>query len=179
MSGDLAVRLGRCPSTLLEYWLMTDSEPIPDPDSGVGSDDSPVEPRLFTVAEAAEVTGLSRKVITGRMDRETLRVVRDESGTRRVPRAELVRAGLLDPSHPAESDDESPGHPGELVRWQDLYEREYAARVDAEAAAGELRVQLAAIANAGPIRAMRLRRQLRAMSATDTPLEAPPALRTA
>lgn len=141
---------------------MTDSEPDLQPDS----DNSPTEPRLLTPAEAAAATGLARKVITGRMDRGTLRVVRDESGTRRVPRAELIRAGLLDASHPGESPDKSASRPGELVRWEDLYERE---RAKAEALAEserELYAQLAAIANAGPIRALRLRRQLRTMPAT-------------
>jgi len=143
-----------------------DPEVNSKPDSG----DSPAEPRrLLTVAEAAEVTGLSRKVITGRMDRGTLRVVRDESGTRRVPRGELLRVGLLATSHPGESGAESPSHPGELVIWRDLYERE---RAKAEALADserELYAQLAAIANAGPIRALRLRRQLRVVSASDMP----------
>jgi hypothetical protein len=113
------------------------------------------------------------------MDRGTLRVVRDESGTRRVPRAELVRAGLLSASHPGESPDKSASHPGELVRWEDLYERE---RAKAEALAEserELYAQLAAIANAGPIRALRLRRQLRTVSATDASLDAASGFRTA
>jgi hypothetical protein len=154
---------------------MTDSEPDPQADS----DDSPREPRLLSPAEAAAATGLARKAITGRMDRGTLRVVRDESGTRRVPRAELVRAGLLNASHPGESPDKSASHPGELVRWEDLYERE---RAKAEALAEserELYAQLAAIANAGPIRALRLRRQLRTVSATDASLDAASGFRTA
>jgi hypothetical protein len=152
---------------------VTGPEPTPNRDS----EESSVESRLLTVAEAAAVTGLTRKVITGRMDRGTLRVVKDDSGTRRVPRAELQRAGLLDQSHPAESVTESRG---ELVIWRDLYERERQEHEDtrdqltdradeerrrgdqAEAAAAELREQLAAITNAGPIRAMRLRRALRA-----------------
>ncbi len=144
---------------------MTDSLPDSLPDS----EDSPPEPRLLTVAEAAEITGLTRKVITGRMDRGTLRVVRDEAGTRRVPRAELLRAGLLAPSHPGKSGSESPGHPGELVIWRDLYERERVERAAAEAQAVELRVTLAELASAGPIRALRLRRALRAISADDPP----------
>ncbi len=152
---------------------MTDPDPTPTPDSA----GSLAESRLLTVAEAAAATGLSRKVITGRMDRGTLRVVKDDLGTRRVPRAELQRTGLLDASHPAESPNESRG---ELVIWRDLYERERQEHDDtrerltdradeerrrgdqAEASAAELRAQLAAIANAGPIRAMRLRRALRA-----------------
>ena len=123
--------------------------------------DSSTPGRLLTPVEAAQATGLSRKQITGRMDRGSLRVIKDAEGTRRVPRAELVRVGLLavdgSPSHPAESDDSA----GELVIWRDLYERERQERADAEAERAELQTQLVAIANAGPIRAMRLRRQAR------------------
>jgi hypothetical protein len=134
-------------------------------DSPADSVDSSTPGRLLTPAEAAQATGLSRKQITGRMDRGSLRVIKDAEGTRRVPRAELVRAGFLaddgSPSHPAESPNESGDSTGELVIWRDLYERERQERADAEAERAELQTQLAAIANAGPIRAMRLRRQVR------------------
>lgn len=50
--------------------------------------------RTYTVSEAAEVTGLSRKAISRRIERGSLRsLVRN--GRRRIPRSELVRAGLL------------------------------------------------------------------------------------
>jgi excisionase family DNA binding protein len=50
--------------------------------------------RTYTIAEAAEVTGLSRKAISRRVERGSLRsLVRN--GRRRIPRSELVRAGLL------------------------------------------------------------------------------------
>lgn len=50
--------------------------------------------RTYTIAEAAEATGLSRKAIARRIERGSLQsVLRD--GRRRVPRSELVRAGLL------------------------------------------------------------------------------------
>lgn len=50
--------------------------------------------RTYTITEAAEVTGLSRKAIARRVERGSLRsVVRN--GRRRIPRSELVRAGLL------------------------------------------------------------------------------------
>jgi excisionase family DNA binding protein len=50
--------------------------------------------RTYTITEAAELTGLSRKAIARRVERGSLRsVVRN--GRRRIPRAELVRAGLL------------------------------------------------------------------------------------
>jgi excisionase family DNA binding protein len=51
--------------------------------------------RTYTITEAADVTGLSRKAIARRVERGSLRsVVRN--GRRRIPRSELVRAGLLD-----------------------------------------------------------------------------------
>jgi excisionase family DNA binding protein len=50
--------------------------------------------RTYTVSEAAEVTGLSRKALSRRIERGSLRsLVRN--GRRRIPRSELVRAGLL------------------------------------------------------------------------------------
>jgi hypothetical protein len=140
---------------------------IDDPNIDLAADpgDSPTPGRLLTPAAAAQATGLSRKQITGRMDRGSLRVIKDAEGTRRVPRAELVRVGLLavdgSPSHSLESPNESGDSAGELVIWRDLYERERQERADAEAERAELQNQLAAIANAGPIRAMRLRRQVR------------------
>ena len=51
--------------------------------------------RTFTISEAAEITGVSRKAIARRVERGSLRsVVRN--GRRRIPRSELVRAGLLE-----------------------------------------------------------------------------------
>ena len=50
--------------------------------------------RTYTIAEAAELTGLSRKAIARRIERGSLRsLVRN--GRRLVPRSELVRAGLV------------------------------------------------------------------------------------
>ncbi len=50
--------------------------------------------RTYTISEAAEVTGLSRKAISRRIERGSLRsLVRN--GRRRIPRSELVRAGIL------------------------------------------------------------------------------------
>jgi excisionase family DNA binding protein len=65
--------------------------------------------RTYTITEAAELTGLSRKAIARRVERGSLRsVVRN--GRRRIPRSELARAGLLgeDETWPRESD---PGAP--------------------------------------------------------------------
>jgi hypothetical protein len=51
--------------------------------------------RTYTVSEAAELTGLSRKAVARRIERVSLRCeVRD--GRRRIPLAELVRAGLVE-----------------------------------------------------------------------------------
>lgn len=48
----------------------------------------------FTIAEAAEAVGITKKAMRNRVDRGHVRaVLRD--GVRRIPRAELVRAGLL------------------------------------------------------------------------------------
>ena len=50
--------------------------------------------RTYTIAEAAELVGLSRKAVARRVERGSLRsVVRD--GRRLIPRSELVRTGLL------------------------------------------------------------------------------------
>jgi len=129
-------------------------------------------PRLLTIAQAAVESGLSAKAIARRIERGTLRAVHDEQGRRVVPRTELDRAGLLG------SGEE--GHPGgELVLWRDLYEREREEREDLAARERELRDQLVAIANAGPIRALRLRRQARQQLAAAVDDTSPPASETA
>lgn len=51
--------------------------------------------RTYTIAEAADLVGLSRKAVARRVERGSLRsVVRN--GRRLIPRSELVRVGLLD-----------------------------------------------------------------------------------
>jgi excisionase family DNA binding protein len=65
--------------------------------------------RTYTITEAAELTGTSRKAIARRVERGSLRsVVRN--GRRRIPRSELVRAGLLaEPErHPRDGDPATP-----------------------------------------------------------------------
>ncbi|MDQ4019682.1 MAG: helix-turn-helix domain-containing protein, partial [Actinomycetota bacterium] len=50
--------------------------------------------RTYTIAEASELTRLSRKALARRVERGSLRsVVRN--GRRLIPRSELVRAGLV------------------------------------------------------------------------------------
>lgn len=152
--------------------MITDDSPAPQIDpAGVPltpeADPSGV-PRLLTISEAASATGLSRKALTRRIERGSLRAVKDERGRRVVPRGELERAELLN-SDGSPGDEGSPG--GELVIWRDLYEHERQEREEADAHARELEHDLIAIANAGPIRALRLRRQLRAKLAESRPSE--------
>jgi excisionase family DNA binding protein len=50
--------------------------------------------RTYTISEAAELTGLTRKAIARRVERGSIRsLVRN--GRRRIPHSELLRAGLL------------------------------------------------------------------------------------
>lgn len=130
-------------------------DPSPAPETSPSG--APREPqRLLTISEAATATRLSRKALTRRIERGTLRSVKDPQGRRVVPRGELERAGLL-------GEAVAQGSPaGELVIWRDLYERERQEREQSDARAQDLERELVAIANAGPIRALRLRRRLRA-----------------
>lgn len=128
-----------------------DTSPAPTPES-----DPTGVPRLLTISQAASLTGLSRKALARRIERGTLRSVKDAEGRHVVPRGELERAQLI-------GVDGKPGNPGgELVLWRELYERERQEREQMAGRAQELERELVAIANAGPIRAMRLRRHLRA-----------------
>ena len=136
--------------------------PDPAPPSDVADHDPAEPPRLLTLVEAAELTGLSAKALARRVERGTLRAVHDDQGRRVVPRAELDRVGLLHRGSPAgEPDAPRGGHAGELVIWRDLAEQRGEALIAAAARERELRDDLVAIANAGPIRALRLRRALR------------------
>ncbi len=111
--------------------------------------------RLLTIADAASATGISKKALARRIERGTLRAVHDDEGRRVVPRSELVRAGLLD-------EDGSPVQPGgAVVVWKGLYERERQEHEVSRRREKELELELAAIVNAGPFRALKLRRRLR------------------
>jgi excisionase family DNA binding protein len=66
--------------------------------------------RTYTVTEAAELVGLSRKAISRRVDRGSLRsVVRN--GRRLIPRSELERAGLLPEGGAARGSGAASGEP--------------------------------------------------------------------
>ena len=52
-------------------------------------------PNTLTTSEAAELVGLTPKAIKNRLDRGQLQYIL-KAGSRRIPVAELVRAGLLD-----------------------------------------------------------------------------------
>src|ERR1700749_3141366 len=82
----------------------------------------------FTFAEAAEVTGVSKKALRNRVYRGNLQaVLRD--GVRRIPRSELERAGLLTSSSDAsdvssEVPLETAGETGMLNELLSLLERQ-------------------------------------------------------
>lgn len=138
----------------------------------------------YTTAEAARLTGTSVRALRKRIERGTLRAARADDGWR-IPRSELERAGLrIGP--PAAAVDVV-RELAETIRRQ---ERELAAlralpakieqhrhtlaaldnerqeahlrAADSDAEALRLRCELDRIAAAGPIRALRLRRELRA-----------------
>jgi excisionase family DNA binding protein len=84
--------------------------------------------RTYTISEAADLTGMSRKAIARRVERGSLRsVVRN--GRRRIPRSELARAGLLEeaagraprsaPSSPPLPHPSSGGELAEIERPED------------------------------------------------------------
>lgn len=136
----------------VEGVTMSELESSPDqvPDSDHAGAPLP-EKRLLTIREAASLTGLSTKALARRIERGTLRAVKDAEGRRVVPRGELERADLLEEGSPVAA----------LVVWRDLYERERLAAAESRERAAELELELVAIANAGPIRAFKLRRGAR------------------
>ena len=64
----------------------------------------------FTIAEAAEVSGLTQKALRARIDQGHVRAVLRDGAAPRIPESELRRAGLL-PAHPAR-----PAEPPDGVR---------------------------------------------------------------
>lgn len=150
--------------------------------------------RTYTLEEAADVAGTTPKALARRIERGTLRSQLVD-GKRRIPHAELDRAGLLPDAELTQLRKRVESLTGELAQHRQLTERaesvaaaERAAHeltrsayVEAEtkqraaehqAAAlaektAELEQTLDELATAGPIRAMRLRRQLRRAAVMD------------
>lgn len=149
----------------------------------------------FTIREAAERCQLSYQAMRRRVDRGSIQVLVKE-GVRRIPRTELERVGLWRGSAsdapealqrlqaenerlrrelrelrqlPAQVDAERQAR----ERVEEAFHRARAEQQTAEHAGeqvrgerDELRVQLEEIASAGPIRAFKLRRRLRAERST-------------
>ncbi len=134
----------------------------------------------YTVREAADVCGISYQAMRTRVDRGQLQVIKRD-GTRRITEGDLEAAGLLGSS----SDPEIVRLRSENAQLRQELQamRTLPARVEAECEARDrmeqafhqaraekqaadqgvqaIRTQLEEIAAAGPIRALRLRRQLR------------------
>ncbi len=140
--------------------------------------------RSYTVREAAEACGVSYQAMRTRVDRGQLEIIKRD-GTRRIPEIALEKAGLLggptDPevvqlrSENAELRQELQtmlALPARVEAEREARERMeeafHQARTEKQAAdqaAQELQAQLEEIASAGPIRALKLRRKLRAADA--------------
>ncbi len=138
----------------------------------------------YTVREAAEVCGISYQAMRTRVDRGQLQVIKHD-GTRRITEGALEAAGLLGSSSDPEIvrlRSENAELRQELQAMRTLparveAEREardrmeqafHQARAEKQAAdqgAQAIQIQLEEIAAAGPIRALRLRRKLRAQTA--------------
>lgn len=131
--------------------------------------------------EAAKACGVSYQAMRTRVDRGQLEVIKRD-GTRRIPEVELNKAGLLSASTDSEVvqlRSENAKLRQELQtmralparveaereareRMEEAFHQARAEKQAGDQAAEELRGQLEEIASAGPIRALRLRRRLRA-----------------
>jgi excisionase family DNA binding protein len=141
----------------------------------------------YTTAEAARLTGTTVRALRKRIERGTLRAARGGEGWR-IPRSELERAGLhISAPVPAtelvrELVETIRRQERELIALRALpakveqhrhtlaaldVERQEAQRraAQSDAEAQALRAEVEQIAAAGPIRALRLRRKLRATHA--------------
>ena len=139
--------------------------------------------KTFTIREAAEKCGISYQAMRKRADRDTVATVM-AGGVRRIPQAELERVGLWPDSATGDKalSEEIKELRSQLQSQRALAERAESAyaseretrermeaaalehRAEREAAeqrASSLRADLEAIAAAGPIRALRLRREMR------------------
>ena len=71
----------------------------------------------FTIAEAAEATGLTQKALRARIERGQVRAVLRDGLPPRIPESELRRAGLLpEPSEPESANGSLPRGGSEIVR---------------------------------------------------------------
>jgi predicted DNA-binding transcriptional regulator AlpA len=129
----------------------------------------PRPPELLTLPEAAELTALSVKALTRRIERGTL-PSETKAGRRLVRRGELTRLDLISTDspegNPAEGRAENPG--GGLVIWRDLYEQTAGELAAARAELATARTELAridgALTAASPFaRVRQLRRRLAAV----------------
>jgi DNA anti-recombination protein RmuC len=140
--------------------------------------------RSYTVREAAEACGISYQAMRTRVDRGQLQVIKRD-GTRRITESELEATGLLGVSSdpevvrlrsenaqlrqelqsmralPARIEVEREA----LERMEQAFHQARAEKQAADQGAQAIRTQLEEIAAAGPIRALRLRRKLRAENA--------------
>ncbi len=159
--------------------------------SGAGDTGSPANlngVETYSTAEAARLTDITVRALRKRIERGTLRAVRRDDGWR-IPRSELERAGLrIGPAaEPGELvrelTDTIRRQERELTQLRALPQRvaDQARRLDVEQAArataerqaqaaaaqrAELAAELDELAAAGPIRAWRLRRELRQAAAS-------------
>jgi hypothetical protein len=69
----------------------------------------------FTIAEAAEATGLTQKALRARIEQGHVRAVIREGVPPRIPESELRRAGLL-PEQEADAADHEQDGGSEIVR---------------------------------------------------------------
>lgn len=136
------------------------------------------EQRLYTLREAAELCGTTQTALRKRADRKSIQTVMRD-GVRCVPRSELIRHGLLPDAELAQAQARVAELELEVLTHRQLAERaggeleaerqaretlerelheQRAAAATAAAARAELEQELA---DAGPIRAWRLSRELR------------------
>jgi len=138
----------------------------------------------FTIREAAEACGLTYEAMRARVDRGTIRAgKRHGDAARVIPKRELQRVGLLPGDDHGDlhaevqrlraelkahrlltekAQGETAAERGGRERMEQAFHRARAEKQAADQAAEELRAQIEEIAAAGPIRALRLRRKLRA-----------------
>jgi multidrug resistance efflux pump len=134
---------------------------------------------LFTIRQAARVCEINPEALRRRVDRGTIQAAKGRDGTRRIPRSELERAGLWPGQRLAGQEVElraelerarrelaalgarAEAEQQARERAELAHHQARAAQQTAEAQRADLAAELDELAAAGPIRAWRLRRQLR------------------